>query len=33
MNESHWLKIALTLDGQGGATGFDAQARLSETSP
>ncbi len=33
MNESHWFKIALTLDGQGSATGFDAQARLSETSP
>ncbi len=32
MNESHWFKIALTLDGQGSATGFDAQARLSETS-
>lgn len=33
MNESHWFKIALILDGQGSATGFDAQARLSETSP
>ncbi|PHR65110.1 zinc transporter ZntB [Alcanivorax sp.] len=33
MNESHWLKIALTLDGQGGASAFDAQVPLTETSP
>ena len=33
MNESHWLKIALTLDGQGGASPLDAQVSLNETVP
>ncbi len=33
MNETHWFKVALTLDGKGGARPFESQTMLTEASP